>query len=347
MSGIAGLVFILIPINSQSSVKFGAFLDTYIARNLTSPKTYKRSFTTQPTLMNEPQVNMAYVDGVLNQNDWRGRLALQYGSSVDTNYIFERNKTVQAVQEAYVGRALSEKLWVDAGIFLGNIGAESWISKYNWTYTRALHSDYVPYYSSGIRFEYLLNSRQNLQIQILNGWQNIQENISSKTLGLQYRYEITPSLTFTYNNFLGDDIVAVKRSRFRQYHNLILKYLHSDKWHYLIAFDFGFQSQEFNSGIDGMMAPTLTLRRLFSSIQSLAMRLEYYDDPHQTTVITKTSNGFQVLGASLNYDHEFDKNIIWRTEARTLRSKDRIYPQNEGLTRNHETIIVTSIGITI
>jgi hypothetical protein len=297
--------------------------------------------------MNETQVNLAYVDGTLTDNYWRGRLALQYGSSVDANYILERNKTVQAIQEAFLGRRITEKLWLDAGIFLGNIGAESWISKYNWTYTRALHSDYVPYYSVGLRFEYFLNSKQTLQLQILNGWQNIQENNSSKAIGLQYRYEIRPTLIFTYNNFLGDDIVAIKRSRFRQYHNLILKYLYSDKWQYLFALDFGFQSQEFNSGIDGMMAPTLTLRRLFNSIQSIAMRLEYYNDPHQTTVITKTPNGFQVIGASINYDHEFNKNLIWRTETRALRSQDKIYPGQLGSTRTYETIIVTSLGIMI
>lgn len=336
-----------LPCYAFSSIEFSGFLDTYFSYNLSSPLSYKRSYTTQPSRMSEPQINMAYLDGTLNEEAWRGRLALQYGNSVDANYVLERNKTVQAIQELYLGRKLSDKLWVDAGIFLGNIGAESWISKYNWTYTRALNLDYVPYYSAGVRFEYLASSKQAWQVQILNGWQNIQENNNSKALGIQYRRDLNDKLTFTYNNFLGDEVVVGRKSRFRQYHNFIFKWLFSEQWQFLGAIDLGFQSQQKKSGVDGMLAQTLTVRRIFNPQQSMATRLEYYNDAHQTTVVTNSPKGFEVIGASVNYDHQFNRNIIWRTEARILNSKDKIYPNNKEPNGYNDSIIVTSIGISL
>ncbi len=58
-------------------------------------------------------------------------------------------------------------------------------------------------------------------------------------------------------------------------------------------------------------------------------RLEYYSDPHQANIVTKTSNGFQVTGLSINFDQKLDEAVLWRTELRGFSSKDKIYPQGK------------------
>jgi hypothetical protein len=332
-------------------VKFGGFMDTYYAYDFNVPKNHEREFTTQPVRHNEFNINLAYIEAVMKQEKTRGRLALQYGQSVIKNTVGEPRdgktsgpQDAKVFQEAYIGKRLGNKTWLDFGIFLGNIGAESWISKDNWTYTRALNLDYVPYYSSGVRLEHSLTEKEVIQLQILNGWQNMSENNNGKAIGMQYKRLIKDKVTFTYNNFFGDEEVVSSRSRFRAYHNFIFQWIKDDRWQYLGSFDVGHQSQQQNNGVDGWTATTLTIRRILNLKQSLAIRMEYYSDPHQANIVTGTPNGFQVSGASINFDQKMDETVMWRTELRGFNSKDEIYPQNSDGKNRLNGFLVTSFS---
>ena len=322
---------------------FGAFLDSYYAYDFNQP-TVDRAYTTQPVKHDTPAINLAHIEMKIQTERLRSRIALQAGDSVERNAVLEPGSS-KYIQESYLGVKLGEKTWVDAGIFLGNIGAESWISKDNWTYTRALNLDYVPYYSAGIRVEHHINRKQSFQLQIINGWQNISENNDSKSIGMQYKHLLSEELTFTYNNFLGDEGVVSDKSRFRTYHNFILQWLASEKWQYLYAFDIGEQAQQNNHGIDPWFATTLTIRRILNTDQSLAFRAEYYNDRHQANVVTNTDNGFQVIGGSINFDQKLKKNALWRTEVRELYSEDKIYPHESNEKKRVDGFIVTSISV--
>lgn len=334
-----------------AEVKYGGFLDTYYAYDFNNPSDHERQYTTQPVRHNEFNVNLAYAEAVIQKEKTRGRLALQFGQSVIKNTTQEPTRgttsgpeDAKVFQEAYIGKKIGEKTWVDMGIFLGNIGAESWISKDNWTYSRALNLDYVPYYSSGVRFEHHLNQTETLQLHILNGWQNMSENNSSKALGILYKNEINEKLTFTYNNFFGEERIVSNKDRHRGYHNFILRYLYSEKWQFLGAFDFGHQGQQNNTGMDGWMATTFTARRVLNPEQAIAMRTEYYNDPHQSNVVTGTPNGFEVIGQSVNFDQKLDESTLWRTELRGFYSKDKIYPAGPHYKNRLDGFIVTSLS---
>jgi hypothetical protein len=351
-------LFASLPVMAEElPVKFGGFLDTYYALDSNRPKNHEREFTTQPVRDNEFNINLAYVDAVLKQDKTRGRLALQFGQSVTKNTTGEPKEgatsgaqDAKIFQEAYLGKKLGEKTWIDMGIFLGNIGAESWISKDNWTYTRALNLDYVPYYSAGVRLEHTLNEKQSFQLQFLNGWQNMSENNQGKALGSQYKHLLNESMTFTYNNFFGDEEVVPNqadnkfRPRFRAYHNFIFQWLKSDVWQYLASFDVGHQSQQQNDGVDGWFASAVTIRRILNPEQALAFRMEHYSDRHQANILTRTPNGFQVSGASLNFDQKLDQNVLWRTELRGFYSKDKIYPEGTKYKNRMDGFLVTSIS---
>lgn len=333
------ITFLAITTNAWSQIpeglKVGGFLDTYYAYDFNSPQSHERSFTTQPVRHNEFNVNLAFLDVALKREKTRGRLALQYGNSVSKNYAGEPTqgttsgpRDAQIFQEAFVGTKITDRTWIDMGIFLGNIGSESWISKDNMTYTRSLNLDYVPYYSSGLRLEHQLSNKEIIQIQLLNGWQNISENNQGKALGMQYKNVLSPSTTFTYNNFLGDEEVTSPNPRFRAYHNFILNYQQSQAWQYIATIDFGHQSQRENNGVDSWYAFTMTARHVLDERDSITFRGEYYNDRHRANVDTNSVNGFQVIGTSVNFDRKLDQNVLWRMELRGFYSKDKIYPQS-------------------
>ncbi|WP_396215380.1 outer membrane beta-barrel protein [Gemmatimonas sp.] len=127
-----------LPSDTSLSLSVGGFLDTYVAYDMGRPRALDRAYTTQPARHNEFNVNLAFVELGLSGPRVRGRLALQAGTSVQSNYAGEpRLGSVSGpdvgrmLQEAYVGYELRPGLWIDGGVFFSNAGMEGWVSRDN------------------------------------------------------------------------------------------------------------------------------------------------------------------------------------------------------------------------
>ena len=137
---------------------FGAFVDTYYAWDFDRPGSFDRAYTTQPVRHAEANVNLAYVETKFAGPRYRGRLALQWGTSVQANYAGEPKigsisgpGVSQFIQEATAGYQVDSTLWIDAGIFLSHLGYEGWISRDNLAYSRSFVADFSPYYETGVK----------------------------------------------------------------------------------------------------------------------------------------------------------------------------------------------------
>src|ERR1700704_2309561 len=134
MIALALLVAVAGPVqDTPRSVTWNAFVDTYYAWDFNRPTSLDRAFTTQPARHNEFNVNLAYVEVRLTAPRMRGRLALQAGTSVQSNYAGEPRlgsisgpDLARHIQEAVVGVRAAPKLWIDAGIYLSHLGQEGW-----------------------------------------------------------------------------------------------------------------------------------------------------------------------------------------------------------------------------
>ena len=261
-------------IDLKIPLELGVFVDGYYNANLNRPTATSQNYTTQAIQNNTFAINLAHIDAKLETEKFRGRLALQTGTSVNANYAnettnqkYSNQNSVRNIQEAYVGIKLGKKTWLDAGIYMGNIGFEAWVSAYNWVYTRALVLDNVPYYSTGIRLSHEFTDKLSAQLHIMNGWQNITDNNKDKSLGMQIAYKITDKMKFTYNNFIGNETTAPTKTdaigtvymyangnlkdytspytpytrNTRYYHNFIYQHDITDKFAVAASFDIGFQ----------------------------------------------------------------------------------------------------------
>lgn len=191
---------------------FGFFIDSYYAHNPYRSNSRDNRYLTQPARWDEGNINLAYVDGKVETNQYRGRVAFQFGNSVNANYknevSSEKNSnelSVKNIQEAYAGIKLAKNLWLDGGVYFGNIGLENWISQNNWNYSRALALDYVPYYSSGFRLSYQYSDKLSFQLHLMNGWSNITETNRDKAIGTQIDYKVTDKFKITHNTFVGNE----------------------------------------------------------------------------------------------------------------------------------------------
>ncbi len=325
----------------KKSVKLGGFVDAFYAYDFNKPTNRDRDFTTQSIRNNEFNINLAFIDAKLESEQLRGRLALQAGTSVQSNYAGEPTTGLVSgpilsrhIQEAYGGYQIQPGWWMDAGIMLSHIGMESWISRDNPVYLRSLVADYSPFYQTGIRNDFKFNDQWSAQLLVLNGWQNISENNSSKSIGTQITYTANDSLSLSYNTLIGNE------ARFRHFHDFIMKTKISTSYSLWFQGDYGSQS---HSGDWNGFA--LINQFNLSQKLSLSVRGERYSDPNQVIVVTG-GNAFKAWGASLGADYKPVDAILYRFEARSLFANKSVFQSKSGLKQN-QTVLVLSMGLSL
>ncbi|WP_423789964.1 porin [Leptospira kmetyi] len=340
--------------NKQHPV-FGFFVDSYYAHNPYRPNSRDNKYLTQPARWDEININLAYIDGKVETDRYRGRVAFQFGNSVNANYKNEVNSgknsnelSVRNIQEAYAGVKLAKNLWLDGGIYFGNIGLESWISHNNWNYSRALALDYVPYYSSGFRLSYQYSEKLSFQLHLMNGWSNITETNQDKAIGTQIDYKVTDKFKITHNTFVGNEAPDNQPRQTRYYNNLILQY-HFTK-HFIVAGsgDVGIQRVP-NPGVRAYRqwyhaTFWITWRPIEEFRTSL--RLERMYDPEQTIIQTGTRNGFLTSGATMTFDYIPNENALVRLEGRYFRSYDPVFDRDKTKSKE-EKFVVFAVTIKI
>jgi len=337
--------------DTSRAVTAGGFVDAYYAWDFERPASFDRSFTTQPARHNEFNVNLAFVELKLSSPRTRGRVALQAGTSVQSNYAAEPRigavsgpDLARHIQEATAGVRLAPRLWIDAGIYLSHIGQESWISRDNPTYTRSLIADYTPYYETGVRATWTASAKVTAQLHVLNGWQNISETNADKALGMRLDYAASPRLALGYTNFIGNEMPDSLPSRMRVFNEGFAAWSRGPLAAWL-TLDHGMQARS-GGGHSTWYGGALISRVKVTSTTAVAARIERYVDPDGVIVATGTAHGFRVSGASLGLDVTPVPGTVWRVEARGFQSRDAIYPRHDGGLAARDAVLVSSLALT-
>lgn len=342
------------PTDTTPTVTFGAFVDGYYAYDFNRPPTFDRAFTTQPARSNEFNINLAFVEVKLDGPRTRGRLALQAGTSVQSNYAAEpRIGTVsgpslaELIQEAVAGVRLTGNLWFDGGIFLSHIGEEGWISRDNPTYTRSLVADFTPYYQSGIKLTWQATPKLTAQLDVVNGWQIISENNSAKSAGVRIDYATSSSTVFSYYNLLGDEpTTSLPAGGLRIFNGVGVKSSLTSRWQILGEFDYGVQERAAGLGSASWHGGTLVARYQPTAAVAVSARVERFDDPSQVLVVTGRLEAFKVSGASLGVDVTPAPRILWRSEVRGFHGAQPVFPKGLGVPSRDDAFLVSSLALT-
>ena len=355
-----GLVAQVAATDTTPKISFGGYVDGYYTYDFGRPPSFDRSFaggtlfTTQPARHNEFNVNLAFVEMKLDAPHYRGRIALQTGTSVQSNYAGEpTNGTVSGsslsrlIQEAVVGLRLSENVWVDGGIFYSNAGMEAWASRDNPTYTRSLVADYSPYYSSGVKFTWTATKKLTARVDIVNGWQNISENNSGKGAGLRLDYAANANSTLSYYNLFSDEA----GSRLRTFNGVGIKRT-TGNLTLLGEFDVGTQAKPVGqSGQSTWYGWTAVARVQTTPIVALVARAEGYVDKDQVIISTGSfrsaaNPAFNGVGGSVGVDVTPYPRIAWRNELRGLHNNGALFPGGTNATASKNNFIaVTSLSL--
>ncbi len=334
-------------------VAVGAFVDGYFAWDAGRPRAFDRAYTTQPARHNEFNVNLAFVEAVLTGERVRGRLALQAGTSVQSNSFAEPQVGAVSggvlsrnIQEATVGVRLHPRLWLDGGIYFSYVGLEGWVSRDNPTYTRSLIADYTPYYLSGAKLTWQASRTVQAQLHLMNGWQNVSETNADKAVGTRIDWTPRPSVLLGWATFVGNEQADSLPSRVRLLSQLLGRWT-PPGWEFSGVLDLGRQGRP-GGGADTWTGSTWIARRAVAPGVKVVGRVEHLFDRRQVLVSTGAPGGFRTTGASLGLDIAPEPRVLWRTEARTFRSGDALWPR-DGRPAGSRTgvLLVTSLALTL
>lgn len=338
-------------------VTFGGFVDGYYAYDFNRPPSIDRSYTTQPARHNEFNINLADVEAKVDGARVHGRLALQAGTSVQSNYAGEPtigsvsgSSLSRHIQEAFAGYKVADKLWIDGGIFFSHIGNETWISRDNWTYSRSFVADYTPYYETGVRAVWQATPKLAVTGVVVNGWQNISETNSDKAVGVRLDYALSPTVMVSYDNFFGNEQPDTVRSRLRILNEALLKAQVTAAFGVQLTADYGLQRRAIGSGNDAFYIGAVVARFALNPKVALNGRVEYFSDRNSVlTTVPVGAKGFQTGGASLGVDVTPQSRVLWRTELRGFTARDHVFPDrssSDPFSKN-DGFVVTSLALTI
>ncbi|MBI1221878.1 MAG: outer membrane beta-barrel protein [Bacteroidetes bacterium] len=300
-----------------------SYLDAYYSTNLNSKiRGPSESFLYNYNRNNTFSQNLVLLGLNVKHPRYRADLSFQTGTYVADNYKTESFWT-SLIHEAKAGIALNRKksLWVDAGIINSYIGFESPKGIDNATLTRSLAAEASPYYLTGMRLGW---ERDSLTIAgyLLNGWQTIHpaNHAPTPSIGTEIKWKANKTGTLTWNTFLGSVSTADTNRYNRYFSDLYWKQKIRKKWWLVYAFDIGTQQNISHTGWNSWWNSTFIVQYKINKYWRMAVRAEYFHDPHQTaTYDYKSYPGFQAYGASFNLDCLIIEDLPIRLEYRYIK----------------------------
>jgi hypothetical protein len=292
------------------------FVDVYYNFNSIRPAgdTQLRNFDNKSNQFGLNLVQLAFEKKPDAQQRTGFRLDLNAGPATDLIHASEPGgaETYKYIQQAYVSylAPVGKGLQVDFGIFVTPHGAEVIYSRDNWNYSRSLlFALAIPYYHAGLRTSYSINDKVSFSLFLVNGWNNVAENNSGKTGGVQMTVKPTGKLSLTQSWMGGPEQAGNNHDRRHLLDTLVTYNLHP-KLSLMANYDYGMDRI---AGQHVHWQGIAVYARLSPSPRIiLTPRYEYLAD--QNGFMTGTSQKVQEF--TLTGEHSFSRWLTGKAEYR-------------------------------
>jgi hypothetical protein len=242
---------------------------------------------------------------------------------------------IQYVPQAYL--SVKPENWggfqFDFGKFYTSAGAELTENNLTWSYGRGYLYTNGPYYHFGARVTKPLTKQFSVGMQLVNGWNNVEDNNSGKTIG--FTTALTTSKVSWFNNYYtGPEKNGTNEGR-RNFYDTVLNINPHPRTNFYVNFDYGKESQAFGTRDADWVAIGLAGRFQTTEHTALAFRYENYND--RDGFITGTEqklNSFTMTG-----EYKWAKGLLSRLEYRRDWSNQPYYEHGfQGLKKSQDTL---------
>lgn len=277
------------PTWSIGPIDFSGLVDGYYSINTNHPASGVNQLYNFDVKPNQFSLNMAKLSMAHTADPVGFQVDFGFGRAFDIIHASEPNNApsiLRNVEQAYVSLkpAKLKGLEIDLGQFVTSAGAEVIETNSNWNYSRSLLFAWaIPYYHFGIRTSFPVGKHFTGGVQLVNGWNNTEDNNSGKTLGL------TDTITYTKfawsNTYYGGPENAGTNTGWRHLYDTVLLLTPNSKFNAYLNFDYGQNTSPLS--VDAGIDPTFTskwygiagaLHFQPNSKWSFTPRLEWFKD---------------------------------------------------------------------
>lgn len=309
----AGQALAQTPAWSIGPIDFSGLIDGYYSENLNSPSTrtnqlYNYDVQARALSLDMAELSVAHSpDPIGFQVDFGfGKAFTIIHSGANEPRIFEY------IEQAYLSfkPKKAKGLEVDFGEFVSSAGAEVIESNTNWNYSRSLLFAWaVPCYHFGLRTSFPAGKHFTGGVQLVNGWNNLEDNNSGKTLGL------TGALTyseFAWTNtwYTGPEHTGTNKD-FRNLYDSVLTLTPQGKAKAYINYDYG-RDKNIGPGAASWWGIAGALRIQTTSRVAITPRVEFYDDSDGFT----TGATQKLKEVTITAEYQWMRGVVSRLEYR-------------------------------
>jgi hypothetical protein len=268
------------------------------------------------------------------------KIRLNFGSAPDimagASGQFAAESPYKNIEEAYgsymapVGKGLQ----IDFGKFVTNAGAEVIEAKDNWNYSRSLLFQLaIPLYHAGIRLTYSPNDKVTLMGGVVNGWNDVSDNNTGKTVMASVTIKPTGAVSII-ENYIGGPEQAANSTDWRQLSDTVVSYTATPMVSLMANYDYG------RDTVAGVVNTWQGIAG-YAKIQAnkwvaVVPRVEYYKDANgwSTGTVQNLTSG------TLTLEVKAADNFLWRIEYRGDFSNKSPFVDSVGKAQNNQQSLI-------
>jgi hypothetical protein len=264
---------------SVGPINFSGLVDGYYSLNFNHPESRVNNLRNFDVKANQFSLNMAKITLEHAPDPLGFRVDLGFGRAFDMIHATEKAPDIfRYLEQAYVSfkPPKAKGFQVDFGEFVTSAGAEVIETHSNWNYSRSLLFAYaIPYYHFGIRTSMPIGSHFTGGVQLVNGWNNIEDNNSGKTVGFTGTVA-GKKYSWSHNYYVGPEKDNTNQGA-RQVYDTTLLLTPNNKLSTYINFDYG-HDKNIGQGSSHWVGVAGAARFAVNSWFALAPRLEWFND---------------------------------------------------------------------
>lgn len=241
---------------SVGPIDFSGLVDGYYSFNFNHPASQNNQLYNFDVKANQFSLNMAKLSIAHSPDPVGFQVDFGFGRAFDIISASENpdvRSTFRYLEQAYISLkpAKAKGIQVDIGKFVTSAGAEVIETHSNWNYSRSLLFAWaIPYYHFGLRTSFPVGKYFTGGVQIVNGWNNVEDNNTGKTIGLTGTFT-TKKFAWTNTYYGGPENLNTNKG-WRTLYDTVLLLTPTSKVNAYLNFDYGQ-----NKNITGTL-PTLS-----------------------------------------------------------------------------------------
>jgi len=336
------------PAWSAGPIDFSGLIDGYYSFNFNHPASRTNNLRNFDVRANSFSLNMAKLVAEHAPDPVGFRVDLGFGRAWDvihaTEPFAEGRGLMRLIPQAYlsVKPANAGGFQFDFGKFYTSAGAELTETHLNWNYSRAFLYANGPYYHFGARVSKPVTSFWTAGFQLVNGWNNVEDNNSGKTVG--FTSALTSKKVSLFNNYYVGPEKTDTNEGIRHFIDTVVLLTPHDKASFYVNYDYGVDKKvKGSTGTDSVFQGIgVAARFAANSWFAISPRFEYYKDRDGfITLVAQALKEFTITA-----EMKMQKGFLTRFEYRRDWS-DKPYFDRGNQTGNHKSMDTLLVGFVV